>query len=265
MIPANLSRFFSRTAIIAGFLLALAGCASVPQEQSADPSETNDPLEIPNRFVFAINEAADILVIRPTAEVYHTVVPDPVRTVVKNLLDNMLAPLAIANHLLQGDFEGAQVTTGRFMTNTILGLGGALDVAAEAGLPARAYEDFGQTLGVWGVGEGAYLVLPLLGPSNVRDATALAVDTLVDPVRIGMYTRNAQGLSYSRTAMTGIQTRSLLLKEIDDLRRNSVDFYATARSLRHQQREMLIRSRLGRSETPLFPEFDEDPAPARKP
>jgi phospholipid-binding lipoprotein MlaA len=263
MMPASLPRTIFRTALAATFALALAGCASGPR--GAAQEEVNDPLEVPNRFVFAVNEAADVLVIRPAAEVYHGVVPDPVRDAVQNVLDNLLAPLVIGNSLLQGDLQNAQNATGRFMTNTILGLGGILDVASAAGVPAYRSEDFGQTLGVWGVGEGPYLVLPLFGRSNVRDAVGLGVDTVADPIRVWGYGANAKDLLYVRSGTTAVDTRSRILREVDDLRRNSVDFYATARSLNTQQRNAAIRNGAAGTK-PEFPDFDSpSPAPTLAP
>ena len=257
MMPASLPRTIFRTAFAATIALALAGCASGPR----GAEEVNDPLEVPNRFVFAANEAADILVIRPAAEVYHGVVPDPVRNVVHNILENLLAPLVIGNSLLQGDVQNASDATGRFLTNTILGLGGVLDVATEAGVPPYRQEDFGQTLGKWGVGEGPYLVLPLIGRSNARDAVGFGVDTLADPFRIGVNANtSANGALYTRSGASAIDTRQRILREVDDLRRNSVDFYATARSLNTQQRNAAIRNGKNGADTE-FPDFDK-PAPS---
>lgn len=258
MMPVSLSRRFLRTAVAATLVLAMAGCASGPKGTAQD--EVNDPLEVPNRFVFAANEAADTLLIRPAAEVYHGTVPDPVRHAVANVLANLLAPLVIGNSLLQGDGQNASDATGRFLTNTILGLGGVLDVASAAGVPQYRTEDFGQTLGVWGLDGGPYLVLPLIGRSNVRDAVGFGVDTVADPFRIGMSAANANGVLYARSAAAAVDARSEILKEVDDLRRNSVDFYATARSLYGQQRKAQIRNTRA-ADSPEFPDFDK-PAPA---
>ncbi|MBK3734037.1 VacJ family lipoprotein [Azospirillum brasilense] len=255
---ANLSRSLLRSAAVAVVALGMAGCATAPGSNEADAT-VSDPLEIPNRFVFAVNETADILLIRPAAEVYVGVVPDPMRQAVHNFIQNLLGPLYIANNLLQGNFEGAQIATGRFMTNTILGLGGLADVASEAGIGDRP-EDFGQTLGVWGVGPGPYVVLPFLGPSNVRDTLGYGVDTLADPFRIGTNAAGADNAMYGRTAAAGLDRRSQLLREIDDLRKNSLDFYATARSLYAQQRRAAIANDIAPA-TPEFPDFDE---PAKK-
>ena len=258
MMPASLPRTIFRTALAATFALALAGCASGPR--GAAQEEVNDPLEVPNRFVFAVNDAADILVIRPAAEIYYGVVPDPVRDAVQNVLDTLLAPLVIGNSLLQGDLQNAQNATGRFMTNTILGLGGILDVASAAGVPAYRTEDFGQTLGVWGVGEGPYLVLPLLGRSNVRDAVGYGVDSLADPMRIGTNAAGTKSVLYGRAGSSAVDTRSRLLREVDDLRRNSLDLYATTRSLYGQQRNAAIRNSTTNGPQD-FPEFPDNATP----
>lgn len=253
---ATLTRSLLRSAAVAAFALALSGCASNPGANTADQT-ISDPLEVPNRFVFAVNEAADVLLIRPATEVYVGVAPDPVREAVHNFMQNLLGPLYIANNLLQGDFQGAQVSTGRFMTNTLLGLGGVLDVATVAGLPEQQ-EDFGQTLAVWGLGDGPYIVLPLIGPSNLRDTAGFAVDTVADPTRIWAYATDHKGLMVGRAGIVTIDRRSQLLKEIDDLRRSSLDYYATVRSLYAQQRAAAIRDGKPAPE-PEFPTFDAPP------
>ena len=250
---ANLSRSLLRSAAAAALALTVAGCASAPGTSNGEVT-VSDPLEVPNRFVFAVNETADILLIRPVTEVYVGVVPDPVRQAVHNFIQNLMGPLYIANNLLQGNFEGAQVATGRFMTNTILGIGGLADVAAEVGLPEKP-ADFGQTLGVWGIGSGPYIVLPLLGPSNVRDAVGYGVDTVADPFRIWGNATDNSGLMVGRAGAAGVDRRSQVLREIDDLRRNSIDFYATVRSLYAQQRATAIGGGAAPA-TPEFPEFD---------
>jgi len=256
MTLASTSRTLLRTAVAATLALALAGCATGAGTRSADATEeVNDPLEVPNRFIFAVNEAADVAIIRPAAEVYRAAFPDPVRSSVQNILRNLLAPLTIANELLQGDMQGAQLATGRFMTNTILGLGGVLDVATEAGIP-YTYEDFGQTLAVWGVGEGPYIVLPLLGRSNLRDATGLAVDSAADPFRLWASGTGNTAAPYVRGSAAAVDHRSRILTEVDDLRRNSLDFYATARSLYRQQRAAEISDGKTAASTPEFPDFD---------
>ncbi|MBP2293494.1 MlaA family lipoprotein [Azospirillum rugosum] len=257
----TITRSLLRSAAAAALALSVAGCATTPATSEGETT-VNDPLEGPNRVVFAVNEAADKVVIRPVTEVYVAVVPDPLRQAVHTFIQNLMSPLYIANHLLQGNFEGAQLATGRFMTNTILGLGGIADVASEAGLPEKP-ADFGQTLGVWGLGSGPYLVLPLLGPSNVRDAVGYGVDTLGDPFRIWTNGVGQDGLQWGRTGASGVDRRSQVLREIDDLRRNSIDFYATVRSLYAQQRDAAIRGSSAPA-NPEFPEFPEYNTPAKK-
>ncbi|PWC34651.1 hypothetical protein TSO352_24600 [Azospirillum sp. TSO35-2] len=258
---ASLSRSLLRTVTVVALALTATACATNPADPGAKDAayQVNDPLEIPNRFVFAANEAVDVLALRPAAEVYVGVVPDPVRDAIHNFIDNLMGPLYIANNLLQGNVDGATNATGRFMTNTILGVGGIADVASQAGIP-HAPEDFGQTLAVWGLGDGPYLVLPLLGPSNVRDAVGYGVDTVGDPVRIWAYAHHGQGLMYTRAGVGAVDRRSEVLKSVDDLRRNSLDFYATVRSLHQQQRQAEIENRKGPA-TPDFPDYTSTPKP----
>lgn len=252
MTLASLTRPFIRVAAVVMLSLSAAGCANSPDAQ--DGAGISDPLEPVNRVVFGINDAADILLLRPAAEVYVAIAPDPVREAVHNFLRNLVSPLVVANNLLQGDFEGAQVATGRMLTNTILGVGGLLDVATVAGLPDEE-EDFGQTLGVWGVGTGPYVVLPLFGPSSVRDTAGLAVDMVSDPLLRWSYANDAKGVLYTRATAGAIDRRSRVLKEVDDLKRSSLDYYATVRSLYVQQRRAQILDNKTEA-APDFPVFN---------
>lgn len=251
-------RFPARAAAVALTLAALplAGCAtpsdSAPGTQAA---ETPDPLEPLNRAVYNINEGADILVIRPAAEIYRGAVPDPIRTAVRNFLQNLAAPLVIANELLQGDFAAAQTAFERLLVNTTIGVGGFVDIAGTYLDKPFVYEDFGQTLAVWGVPSGPYLVLPLLGPSTFRDTAGLAVDFVADPVNAGV---DSDGFSYTRAGVSGLDTRAGLIEPIDDLRRNSLDPYAALRSLYLQRRAIEIRDgEAAPSQDVEFPEFDD--------
>ncbi|HYD64782.1 VacJ family lipoprotein [Azospirillum sp.] len=254
MTLASLSRSLLRTAATA-LILATAACAT-PSGDSA-----NDPIEPVNRAIWGFNEGTDILLVRPATEVYVNTVPDPIREVVHNFLVNLTMPLVIANQLLQGDGQGAIDATGRFLTNTILGAGGIADVATAARIPYES-EDFGQTLAVWGLGDGPYLVLPLLGPSGLRDATGLAVDTVADPVRIAANAGGAKGALYGRAGATTIDTRSQYLGTIDDIRRNSVDPYASLRSLYRQRRQVEIND--GKGTPAEQPDFPADPAAPKR-
>ena len=249
-------------AAVAGFL---AGCAAT----SADPQvaaarvEANDPIEPFNRWIFDINEGFDLLLLRPVAVIYREVVPDVLRTNVRNVLTNLRSPVSAANDLLQGDFQGAGDTAARFLVNSTLGFGGLADIAAEIGKPPRD-EDFGQTLAVWGAGEGPFVVLPLLGPSTVRDTAGFIVDSYADPVNMYLRNNDLNALVYARTGLGVVDTRSRLIEVIDDLKVNSIDYYATVRSLYRQRRNDQIRDGVGTGdEFPVFGDQTTRPAPAR--
>ncbi|MDN5862683.1 MAG: VacJ family lipoprotein [Salinisphaera sp.] len=155
-------------------LLAASGCAHSP------PAAPSDPFEPVNRRIFVFNQTLDRWVARPVAQAYVDVTPDPVERGISNFLDNLKYPITIANDLFQAKFHHALVGTGRFLINSTIGFVGIFDVASNLGLPARD-EDFGQTLGYWGLGRGPYLVLPVLGPSSGRDAVGDVVDWFLDP------------------------------------------------------------------------------------
>lgn len=145
-------------------------------------ADEQDPVEGVNRAVFAFNETADRFVMKPLATGYHYVTPDPVESGIRRMFSNAGEIVNVANDLLQGKFAHAGNDTGRFLINSTLGLAGFFDVADGLGLPGGEGEDFGQTLGYWGVGEGAYIVLPFFGPSTLRDAPGLAMDSLLNPI-----------------------------------------------------------------------------------
>ncbi len=217
----------------------------------------NDPLEVPNRMFFAFNEAVDFMVIRPIAVTYRYIVPTGVRNSVRNFLRNLHTPVTLANDLLQGDLERAEATFARFLINSTVGLLGLFDIAAESGIPYHD-EDFGQTLGSYGAGEGFYLVLPILGPSNLRDAGGRIVDLLLDPLTYLAPTEVGLG----RAALTGVDFRSRNIDELDALKADSLDFYARIRSLYRQNRESEINNGASSGETPNFSEVPgETPSP----
>lgn len=221
--------------------LAVSGCATVPDDPEAREAfeETNDPLEPMNRYFFEVNYALDELVLKPFAGWYYIGLPDFARDGIRNALDNLKSPVIFLNDLLQGEPGRAGVTLGRFVINSTLGLAGLIDVAEEMGLPYHK-EDFGQTLAVWGTDEGPYLVLPFIGPSNMRDATGLAVDTVSDPFFWIARHYDVEYLLYIRTGLDVIDARSRNLQTLDEIRRNAIDYYATIRSLYRQDRSALI-------------------------
>jgi len=203
--------------LAASALLALAGCASAPATRS-------DPLEPMNRAVFAFNEAIDDAVLKPVATAYQKVVPELVRTGVDNVFANIGDLWSAVNQLLQAKPVAAVEMGFRFVVNTTFGIGGLFDIASDAGLERRS-EDFGQTLGRWGLGTGPYLVLPLLGPSNFRDGAALVLDVNASPTGLLQEPRDRN----SASALQLVSTRARLLsatKAIDDV---ALDKYALIR------------------------------------
>lgn len=235
--------------------LMMGACATGNIEESG---EVYDPFEPVNRVILDANLAIDDYVAKPAARTYGTVVPRPVRDRIQNVLRNMRQPIIFANEMLQGDWAGAEVAVSRFFINSTIGLAGLHDIAAMDKRLAYREEDFGQTLAVWGVGEGPYLMLPLLGPSNVRDAAGFGVDVAADPIRwatgpIG----DVDAFSPSRTAANFVDSRERNLGRLEEVRESSIDFYATLRSLYHQRRQDVIADG-AREQTPDFdiPDYD---------
>lgn len=216
---------------------ALVACSLLLSPAVAAQQE-NDPLEPVNRAVFTFNETIDGLILKPAALIYRGVVPEPVRSRVTNVLANARSPIVLANDLLQGEWRRAETTFGRFMINTIVGVGGVMDVATWAGMPEGHSEDFGQTLAVHGVGGGPYLVLPLFGPSNIRDATGRVVDIFLDPIALFAPTEVRLG----RTGGEAVDFREQNIETVDELKRTSLDFYAATRTLSRQLRQSEIRN-----------------------
>ncbi len=211
-----------------------------------------------NRAVFSFNDALDQAVARPVAKGYKTVVPQFARTGIRNFLRNLRSPVNMANQLLQGDVEGFAGDTIRVLVNTTLGIGGLIDIAESADLQYE-HEDFGQTLAVWGVGNGPYLVLPVVGPNSIRDHAGMALDSYADPLRLYLFNTEQEEWYYGRIALTGIDKRAELLKALDDLRENSLDYYAAFRSAHYQHRQALIRDNAeDTSAIPAIPDYDEE-------
>jgi len=212
----------------------LSGCSSTNTN-----GDITDPIEGVNRGIFKFNDVVDTAIIKPVAEGYRAGVPKPARVGVRNVLRNLKSPTLVANDLLQGNLSSACDGVTRFFANTLFGLGGAIDVAGSEGLKYKE-EDFGQTLGVWGVGTGPYLVLPLFGPSSARDTTGLAVDMYSDPVRLWLSNTDRDGISIARTVVSAIDKREELLDVLADLKKNSIDYYASVKSSYVQRRQNLV-------------------------
>lgn len=213
--------------LLACVVLLASGCASRPHNP-------DDPLEGYNRAMFSFNEGLDKAIVKPAAQAYDAVTPDPVQTGIGNVLSNLGDVWIGVNNLLQGKVGDGMTDIMRFAFNTTLGMLGIIDVASEMGLPKHD-EDFGQTLAVWGVDEGPYVVLPLFGPRTVRDAAALPVDFAVDTVAEFDHVP-------TRNTVTGVRIihgRSILLRA-DRTLDEQIDKYAFVRDAYLQQRRYKV-------------------------
>ena len=222
-----------RRLALAGMLLA--GCATTLNDVRGGPGAKLDPWENWNRKVFAFNESLDEHVLKPVATVYSNVVPEPVRRGIDNFFGNFADAWSAVNNFLQGKGTAGVYDVMRVGTNTVFGLFGVLDVATEVGLE-KSREDFGQTLGVWGMGTGAYIVWPLFGPSSVRDSIGLPMDIAASPATV----INDGATRYSLTAVNLVNTRANLLgatRVLDDI---ALDKYAFVRTAYLQRRRSLV-------------------------
>ena len=227
------------------FALVVSGCATKPQnpQQAAVVGEDfNDPFEDTNRKIFDFNQVVDRHVLVPVAKAYRASLPQPIRDSLRDFLINLRAPLIFANDTLQGNIGHAKDTVVRFILNSTIGMAGLVDVAGRWGIPYHE-EDLGVTLGVWGIPEGPYLVVPVLGPSNPRDLGGQTAEAFGDP-----WNRIVSGqpwtlywIPYVRGGVSGIDQRARYLDTLADIERTSLDYYATIRSLYRQRRAALIR------------------------
>jgi phospholipid-binding lipoprotein MlaA len=222
---------------------AFAG-ADGENQLSRDTKPVKDCFEPLNRATFALNQGLDKVIFKPVAKAYR-VLPSPVRVGTSNALDNLSNLVTIPNNILQGEFKKAGVNTGRFVVNTTVGVVGIFDVAEKIGFPEYEKEDYGQTLGTLGVGPGCYLVLPVLGPSTVRDTVgSLASIMGGDPwynVTVANDTHYFSDFDYWSTRVTtGIDFRAKNIDSFENLEKNSMDFYASVRSLYIQDRQKKI-------------------------
>ena len=219
--------------------------------------EINDPLESVNRAIFSFNEVIMDGFFRPVANTYNEQVPAGARLSVSNFLDNLSAPVTFANDILQFEIKRAGETFVRFFLNSTIGIFGLADVAGESGLVDHN-EDFGQTLGAWGVGEGMYLVLPIFGPSSPRDAIGkMVVDPFFDPFGAWISNTERDNLSYAKTGMSGVDEYAGVVDELDQIRKTSIDYYAAIRSLYRQKRKAEI-SNGNEYDLPPIPEIGYD-------
>lgn len=220
----------------------------------------DDPLEPVNRAVFNANDVIDTNVIRPIAEGYRRFVPQAVRDTVRACLDNLQEPRIFVNNVLQLRLDAAAVTLTRFSFNSTFGLAGLFDVASPNGLP-RQTGDFGQTLYRWGVGSGPYLVLPLFGPSNFRDAFGFGVDLVTTPPALLLDGGTGIWINAGVYVFSGFDLRSRNIEQLDQIKANSLDYYAQFRSIARQHREAQLRAARGITDEP--DELPDPEAPAQ--
>ena len=208
------------------------------------PTEIKDCFENLNRATFAFNQALDGILFKPVASAYR-ILPSPVRSGVSNSLDNLSNLVTIPNNIIQGDLKKAGLNTGRFIINTTVGILGFIDVAEHIGLPDYEKEDYGQSLAKLGVGPGCYLVLPVLGPSTVRDAAGSLVNVMGGDawynVTVKNDTHHFTDIDYYTSRVTsGVDFRAKNYDALENLEKNSLDFYASVKSLYLQDRQQKI-------------------------
>ncbi len=222
--------------------------------------EVNDPLESLNRVIFDFNEVVQDAILRPLTRFYNDTVPPTVRQAVSNFINNLNTPVTLANDILQGKGDRAMQTAGRALVNTTFGIFGFSDLAGELGVE-RHKEDFGQTLAVYGVEEGFYLVLPILGPSNPRDAVGkLLVDPYFDPVGLYLENTDRDDIALGISAFKGVEEYARIVEELDQVKKTSVDYYAAIRSLYRQKRKTEIHDG-SILELPPIPDLGYDTQP----
>lgn len=235
--------------ILAALTLGAAG------EAHAQEVKTRDPLEPFNRAMFSFNEVVDKYALEPVAKGYRAVTPRLFREGVGNVLHNLRAPVTFANDVLQVSPKRAGTTFARFGINSTLGVVGVFDVASTFGLEKHS-EDFGQTLGVWGAPSGPYLVLPILGPSTVRDSTGALVDIALNPINYAQFDGD-DAFRASRTTLTILNARAGAIEAIQSVRDTSIDPYVSIRTTYLMLREASIRN--GQTNVQDLPEFEEIP------
>lgn len=231
------------------FLLLVPGCASVPSDPAAAAAfrEANDPWEPMNRKIFAFNMLADKYALRPIAKGYRAVTTAGFRQKTRTFLSNIKTPLTVVNDILQFNLKNAGIDLSRFIINSTLGFFGFYDVAAKMGLPSNS-QGFGTTMAVWNIPSGPYLVLPFLGPSNIRDATGIAGDVFLDPFYYVSKFTSDDDTKRGFWTIDGVNVIAIYENNIDLLdegKRSSLDFYAFMRSAYQQLRKKKIAQAKG--------------------
>ena len=229
---------FRKSYLLAAIVAALTCVALLPADSWAAEEQKNpDPLEPINRTIFAFNDTADRYVLRPVAKGYNFVVPKPVRTGVGNFFDNWTYPITIVNSFLQGKFKQGASDTGRFLVNSTVGVLGIFDPATKMDLPEHD-EDFGQTFARWGIGQGPYIVIPILGPATLRSGIGMIGDSQVNPVTA----LNDSSVRAKLVIAWFIESRAALIGP-DETMRDAFDPYLFMRDAYLQNRAYLISDR----------------------
>ena len=256
-----------RLAVIGLALIVLSACATRPP--ASDPialeqyKKADDPVEPMNRGIYKFNNGFHKVILTPISTVYTTIVPKFLRDRLRSFLDNLDSPVILINDVLQGNGKRASDTLGRFVLNSTIGIGGLFDPATDLGIQKHS-EDFGQTLAVWGVKDGGYMMIPVYGPSTARDGLGLIVDLVMDPVTWLLKADHKGYWSWPRLGASGLDNYSRDLDLLTDLRKNSVDGYVTLRTYYRQNREFQIRNGAPASQEEqqkqdeLFDEFDNE-------
>jgi len=241
---------YARAALGIACLLSVSACVTLPPNQPRSPQ---DPWESWNRGVYKVNDKVDRAIARPVARTYVRIVPHPIRTGVSNFFDNLDTPTVMINDALQGKLLAAANDLGRFLFNSTVGLGGILDPATSAGMD-KNNEDFGQTLGHWGVHPGPFVELPILGPSDLRDAPGRVVDSYTNPRQ---YVNNTW-VKYGLWLPSLVDTRARLLP-LDETLKHVYDPYAFVRDAYLQRRAYLVSDGKVTEEPPLVDPGDDAP------
>lgn len=237
---------FADKSRVLGILIAgsmLAGCAS----GQLPPTQVSDPYEGYNRSVFSVNRAVTQTVVLPLLAGYDVIVPAPIKQGIANGTANLNEPTIFANNLLQGRLPASAATFGRFAINSTLGLGGLFDIATFGGIPKQT-GDFGQTLFVWGVSDSPFIMLPLLGPSTVRDAIGYGVDSAASPGGYAIYRVGGQIPSAIIFGLDGVR-RAKDLQSVDD---TAIDPYVRLRSVYYQSRRQELLDGIGRKDDSAY-------------
>lgn len=207
------------------------------QDDTVEGDDENDPLEPLNRTVYFLNSIVDAVILKPLAITYRLVLPQEMRNGVGNVFANLASPITSLNHLLQGEPSRAGTALVRFGLNSTIGILGLFDAAKELGIPGIE-TNFNETLGVWGVGTGPYLMLPLIGPSSFRGTVGLGADYFTQPLNYFVNTHHDnKNIAYSLLALELTHQRNLVLEALDDLEATSLDVYASLRSIYFQKQQ----------------------------